>query len=351
MTPQESDHSAASFASWQQISRRRLLKTLFCSSAMLGSKSVSQAIEVAASSTAQEQHFLIIGDWGRGSDDQRQVATAMQQYVTQQKITPAGVWMLGDNFYGEVEKGVSSPRWKTDFEDMYPAASFPGPCWAVLGNHDYHDTVNGELIQLNYHRANPQTRWTMPAKWYVVEWPREKPLIRFIAVDSNWRDINLPLHIGSLVSREAWWLTDEEQERQQQWLNAELAKSTAAPFVCVMGHHPLYSNGPHGDTEELVKAWGPLFEKHGVAAYFCGHDHDLQHLEIDGLKTSFVVSGAGGAPLTPLSDTHPAAFAQNAFGFTHLQVNRERLLVRHIDATGRQCHAFSRDRAGKVKTL
>ena len=116
-----------------------------------------------------------------------------------------------------------------------------------------------------------------------------------------------------------------------------------------MGHHPLYSNGPHGDTPELVKHWGPLFEKHGVAAYFCGHDHDLQHLEIEGLRTSFVVSGGGGAPLTALTDTHPAAFAKNAFGFTHLQVNASRMLVRHIDAAGQQCHAFSRDRKGKVE--
>ena len=56
--------------------------------------------------------------------------------------------------------------------------------------------------------------------------------------------------------------------------------------------------------EEVVVELHPLratiFQKYGVAAYFFGHDHDLQHLEFEGVSTSFVVSGGGGASITKL---------------------------------------------------
>jgi len=37
----------------------------------------------------------------------------------------------------------------------------------------------------------------------------------------------------------------------------------------------------------------PLFKEHSVAAYFCGHDHDLQHLQLANVSTQLFVSGAG----------------------------------------------------------
>jgi len=47
---------------------------------------------------------------------------------------PAGhLFLMGDNFYGAFPEGLNSPRWKTQFEDMYPASAFPGPCWARGG--------------------------------------------------------------------------------------------------------------------------------------------------------------------------------------------------------------------------
>ena len=47
----------------------------------------------------------------------------------------------------------------------------------------------------------------------------------------------------------------------------------------MIGHHPIFSGGSeHGDQPELIRAINPLLEKHGVPAYFNGHDHDLQHI-------------------------------------------------------------------------
>merc|ERR1712070_1121529 len=41
----------------------------------------------------------------------------------------------------------------------------------------------------------------------------------------------------------------------------------------------------------------PIFQKYGVAAYLCGHDHHMEHLERDGMH--FFVSGAGSKTRAP----------------------------------------------------
>jgi hypothetical protein len=267
------------------------------------------------------------------------VAAAMQKYVKARSLKTEGIFMLGDNFYGPMKGGVSSPRWQVGFEDMYPASVFPGPCWAMLGNHDYDEENSMKLAsELCYASAHPNTRWTMPAKWYRVDWPAQNPLVTCFILDSNYNN--------SLA-----YLTPKEITKQNAWLKSELEKPRKTAWTLAFGHHPLFSNGPHGDTPALIKDWGPLFQKHGVAAYFCGHDHDLQHLEFDGVSTSFVVSGGGGAGLTKLAKPDRKLYSASVHGFTHLQVNREKLIVRHIDPTLTQLHAFRRDLAGRVEIL
>ncbi len=254
-------------------------------------------------------------------------------------IRPEGLFLLGDNFYGTFKGGVNCPRWKTGFEDMYPESVFPGPCWAMLGNHDY-DEENGLKLaaELEYAEAKPGTRWTMPAKWYRVDWPAKNPILTCLVLDSNYKN-------GYC------YLTPEEKARQLKWMNAELAKPRTAPWLICMGHHPIYSNGTHGDNQTLIKEWAPLFQQHNVPFYFCGHDHDLQHLEFDDVCTSFVISGGGGGHITKLKKPDRGPFSQSVNGFTHLQVSRERIVVRHIDPQGRQLHAFSKTPAGHVEIV
>ena len=95
-------------------------------------------------------------------------------------------------------------------------------------------------------------------------------------------------------------LTPAQQAEQLAWLTAELEKPRTTPFLVVMGHHPIFSNGPHGDHKVLVRDWEPLLRKHKVHMYLAGHDHDMQHLEFEGHPTSFVLSGGGGADLYKL---------------------------------------------------
>jgi len=324
----------------EAISRRHALKqTLFFSAALvLGSKTrPARAAEIGS----DDHHFLMLGDWGWSGDrgPQHAVAEAMKKYVQSLKMKPDGMFLLGDNFYGAFPGGLDCPRWKTDFEDVYPADVFPGPCWAMLGNHDYDDEPVTKLqAQLAYQKARPGTRWIMPAKWYRFTWPVENPVIDCLVLDSNYHN-----HTVSL--------TPDERSQQMEWLKTELAKPRSAPWLVALAHHPLYSNGMHGDTHSLIEDWGPLFQEHAVDFYFCGHDHDMQHIEFENVRTSFVLSGGGGATVYPIVTGGRGPFAQAVYGFTHLQVNREKFVVRHLDAFQKQVHAFSRGLDGKIEVV
>ncbi len=340
------------------MTRRDLLRQVFAYSAVAALAGRMPAL--GAPPTAEAGlHFLMLGDFGNSkkywivkegakpsandgdpnkASMQGQVAAAMQGYVKSRSIKTEGLFMLGDNFYGTMEGGVASPRWKEGFEDMYPAEVFPGPCWAMLGNHDYdEENFHKVAAQLSYADAHPGTRWTMPAKWYRVDYPAKDPVVTCLILDSNYHN-----HLA--------YLTEEEKKKQLAWMEDEL-KKPRAPWTLAFGHHPLYSNGPHGDTADLIAAWGPLFQQYGVAAYFCGHDHDLQHLEFEGVSTSFVVSGGGGASITKLKKPERKIFSESTYGFSHLTVTKEKLVLRHINPEQKQPHAFSRDLTGKVEIL
>ncbi len=290
----------------------------------------------------------MLGDWGRRTKDRAQaiVAQSMIDYTRDQKLNTQALLMLGDNWYDDLPDGVNSARWKTDFEDMYPKSVFNCPAYAIPGNHDYQTMPESKVAaELAYARKG-NTRWTMPSLWYRFEFPQKNPLITFIALDSN------VFHEGGKPEKHDYnfTLTPEQQAEQLTWLTAELDKPLATPFLVVMAHHPVYSNGPHGDHKVLIRDWDPLLRKHNVHLYLAGHDHDLQHLEFEGHPTSFFLSGGGGADLY---DFRPEAegrgpWAQKVHGFSHLEVTSSLLTMRHIDANGKIVHSFTKTPDGKI---
>ena len=56
-------------------------------------------------------------------------------------------------------------------------------------------------------------------------------------------------------------------------------------------HHTVWSVGHHGPTDILVEKLNPMLVKYKVAAYFSGHDHDMQH--INDSNVQYFLSGAG----------------------------------------------------------
>jgi 3',5'-cyclic AMP phosphodiesterase CpdA len=261
--------------------------------------------------------------------------------------------MLGDNWYGELAGGAHSPRWQKQFEQMYPARDFPCPAYAVLGNHDYQRWPESKVdAELEYARTgrngSAATRWTMPARWYRFEFPADSPSITFLALDSN-----MPRPDGKEKGGRDFTLTSQEQAEQLTWLEAELKRPRETPFLAVIAHHPVFSNGPHGDHPVLIRDWDPLFRKYHVDLYMAGHDHDLQHLEFEGHPTSHFLSGSAGADLYSLKIEHSqrGPYAQKVYGFSHISVTAGQMTLRHLDQNGRTLHAFSKTPEGKISIL
>jgi hypothetical protein len=126
-------------------------------------------------------HIVMLGDWGTVAEPGQQVAVAnaMKRWVSDNRIHTDALPMLGDNFYGEMPDGVNSGRWITQFEQMYSSSFFPGPVYAVLGNHDY-ETFRGNKVEAELAYTKRSSRWTMPQRWYSVKLPKENrvPSIR-----------------------------------------------------------------------------------------------------------------------------------------------------------------------------
>lgn len=336
---------------FERVSRRQFLRQSLAFSALAGMSGAVPAfarVKSAGKPAAGAHHALMVGDWGRDNSQlgQRAVAAAMQRYQAERGITTEALLMLGDSWYGELEGGIKSPRWQWQFEDMYPKKAFDCPAYSVMGNHDYQMWPESKVAAELAYAKVPGTRWTQPSLWYRYEFPRVKPLMTVIALDSN---MPHPLKEGS----RDFTLTEAQRVEQLAWFEAELKKPRTTPFLTVIGHHPLFSDGPHGDHKVLIRDWDPLLREHGVHLYLAGHDHDLQHLEFEKHPTSFFLSGAGGADLYDLKvqPTVRGPYAEKVFGFSHLELTPEQMVLRHVNAEGEVVHAFAKSTDGTVALL
>jgi hypothetical protein len=340
------------------ISRRRFLRQSFAFSAaaaMLGGcgsgvRAVAPPTDLAPDPVFDpSSHLLMVGDWGEDGTPTNQalVARGMQTYTNKWGFSTDALLMLGDNFYGSLPDTASS-RWQTQFETMYPKSLYNCPAYAIPGNHDYQvDPVAKYPVQLSYAQAGA-SRWTMPSQWYTFMFPQVNPVMKVIALDSN-----MPFSDGAAMHGNFYAMTEAQRLLQLQYLEDELAKPLTVPFLTVMGHHPLYSDGPHGDNSILIRDWDPLFRQYKVHLYLGGHDHDLQHLEFAGHPTSFFLSGGGGADLynlaTPASARGP--YASKVYGFSHIHATPGVLRLRHVDVNGVTLHAFTKAVDGTVTIL
>jgi 3',5'-cyclic AMP phosphodiesterase CpdA len=258
--------------------------------------------------------FAAIADCGVGSADQYAVAEAMSAYYQQQPFKT--VLMAGDNIYPYGEISLVNQV----FEKPYAYLLRQGvKFYAALGNHDLINSHNGQ-DQINYPAFNMGDRYysfrssetSTLSPFYTNNYRNpNSPLIEFFALDTN--------------SNAPW-------QEQLQWLNRQLSISKA-PWKIVFGHHPLYSSGIHGGNATLIAMLKPLFVKHQVSIYLCGHDHGYERFApIDG--TTYIVNGGGGAPLYPFGKSIETAFVSPQFSFMIFDIYPHKIVSKAIAIDG-----------------
>jgi tartrate-resistant acid phosphatase type 5 len=325
------------------ITRREALRrtVLFSTAALMsGGKNLLRAAPAETKFDAGGLHLLALGDYGtKGDFKQTAVANAMATFAKSLDQPLAAVLALGDNFYTK----LTPDRFEKHFEQLYAPEALNCPFYACAGNHDYgtakYEFQPGKLqMELDYAKEHPTSRWKFPSKWYTVELPNpEKPLVKMIVLDGNYWE-------GALTPR--------EKIAQRRFLEAELRKKSDAPWLWLVNHFPMFSDGKiRGDNKTLIREWGPLLKEHPVSLFFAGHDHMLQHLRVEDYPTSFVVSGSGGAALYEVKKTERGFVDNLQLGFNHICVTPEKLDVQFIGASGDCLHHFQRTPSGQVTVL
>lgn len=258
--------------------------------------------------------FLVLGDWGdRGTALQRTVAAQMGAVAA--RTAAAFVATAGDNFYPDGVASAADAHWQKSFERVYAAPSLRVPWHPVLGNHDYAGRIDAQLAY-----TARSDRWRFPARYYALTYP----------IDDTTRLRLLMIDTVPLAALEEATPAGAEARRQLRWIDSTLA-APAPRWTVVVGHHPVYSAGEHGDNDVLRRSLQPLLERHGVAAYVSGHDHDLQHLRHDGFHQ--FVSGAGAKVRE--TNSHPLTlFASTRPGFLVVSATRQRLRFQFVDHEG-----------------
>jgi tartrate-resistant acid phosphatase type 5 len=266
--------------------------------------------------------FLAVGDWGKPQLSGNARAVALQMANQAQAIGASFIISTGDNFYEQGVASAADPLWQTVFEQVYAAPALQVPWYIVLGNHDYAGQPDAELAY-----ALQSRRWKLPARYYV----EQRLLPDGTTADFFFLDTNLLVNVN-FANR--WFDEGADAQEQLEWLDTMLTASPAR-WKFVVGHHPIYSAGEHGDTLALIEGVLPLLKRHGVQVYINGHDHDLEHATRDGIH--FLTTG-GGAELNPVKPVTPPGWAAASLGFLSATLTPEQLDIAFINEAGAILH-------------
>ncbi|MCS6965940.1 MAG: metallophosphoesterase [Candidatus Kapabacteria bacterium] len=254
--------------------------------------------------------WMVLGDWGTGGIIQRQVAQSM---VLMARRAPVHfILSTGDNIYPAGVRSADDPQWVSKFERIYADSTLRVPWYPVLGNHDYQGMPEAQVA---YGKQNPL--WYMPARYYsVVRYLHDSTPVLFVALDTQ----------------ELLATSGAGRQRQMKWIERTL-EDFPGVWKLVWGHHPLRSAGAYGENRELLRLLKPIFDRHGVVAYFCGHEHDLQLLKHPDDRFVCIVSGAGGGVRSTAYGPH-SLFATAQPGFVYAALGKQSLYLWFITVGG-----------------
>lgn len=249
----------------------------------------------------QPIRVLAFGDYGTGTAAQTSTAKAMVAY-NQSHPFDFGI-TLGDNFYSTGMVDTTNKRWQTQWEQLYSPMNIP--FYATLGNHDWgsSDSPAAEILY-----SEKSKSWHLPAPYYTFT----AGPVQFFAFD-----------------------TVEVNEAELEWLDSELAKSTAR-WKVVYGHFHIYS-ATRLDNKVLIERLLPILKKRRVDVYLNGHDHNLQEEKPeDGVH--FFISGGAGAGLYDFNPYDRTIFKEKLNGFTVLEADANRLQIKFVGTDGKELY-------------
>jgi tartrate-resistant acid phosphatase type 5 len=275
-------------------------------------------------------NFLIVSDWGwNGYKNQQLVADQMEK--TADSINAKFVVSCGDNFQISGVSSTQDPLWNKNFENVYKGLSLQVEWYPVLGNHDYKGNTQAEIDYSKISR-----RWRLTDHYYsFAKKVNDSISARFIFLDT-------PPLVEEYHKKEGYPdVSLQDTAKEMRWLK-DILSNSKENWILVFGHHPIYSaSKKHGNTAEMIERVKPLLEKYNAQFYFCGHDHDLQHLREKGGKLDYIVTGTGGE-LRQASSNEMSLFSKSEPAFSAISLKGDSLSVCFVGVKGNVIYRYTR---------
>ena len=297
---------------------------------MKKAKTSEKASVVTSETFGKSFNFIIVSDWGwNGYKHQQEVADQMAK--TADSINAKFIATCGDNFQLSGVASTQDPLWALNFENVYKGLSLQVEWFPVLGNHDYKGNTQAEIDYSKISR-----RWRLTDHYYTFSKKVNDSIsARFIFLDT-------PPLVEEYHKKDGYPdVVNQDTAKQMRWLK-EVLSNAKEQWILVFGHHPIYSaSKKHGNTKEMIAGVKPLLEQYHAQIYFCGHDHDLQHLHEKGGKVDYIVTGTGGET-RECSSNELSIFSKSEPAFSAVSMKGDSLRICFIGVKGNIIYNFSR---------
>ena len=265
----------------------------------------------------EEVSFLVLGDTGEGD-------------ASQYAVVPPLLARGRDTHFMVICSDVIYPAGDIDdYEDKFyrPYEEYPGPIYAVPGNHDWYDGLNGFMFHLcgaeepvSVAKAGASSwkerlrgrLWrkpsmmdpTVPARkraWRAAKGQQSSQRAPYFAIETG------PLLIIGIDTG----ISGDIDREQGRWLR-KISREIDKPKLLITGK-PIYVDGEYhpgvieggGTVDEIVRE-----PQHNYVAVIGGDIHNYQRYPVkleDGRKIEYIVSGGGGAYM---SATHQIPYVR-----------------------------------------
>lgn len=269
--------------------------------------------------------FMVIGDFGAGTDEQLMVRDQMLAHSE-------GVDLLlttGDNAYSDGDWHELHQHVFGVYQELLTRV----PVFPVPGNHDYNTDAAAPYLA-NFFLPEQARKDGDQERYYAIDWGP----MHFVALDDN----DPMLEIRS-----------DNDDDEIDWLEDDLA-AASRPWTVASFHQPVYSEHESRTPSLLNLAWYvPLFEEHGVQLALQGHNHFYERYpavkggEVSSLAeggTVYVTTGGGGRSLYALKDPELREVGVEEHHFLLGEIDDCELSIQAISKTGELLDSFSLSR-------
>ena len=247
--------------------------------------------------------FAVIGDYGEGGPEERDVAQLVDSWK------PDFVATVGDNNYPDgaadtIDKNIGRfyHSYIFPYKGSYGAGASTNRFFPIPGHRDWDNAALQPYLDY----------FTLPGneRYYDVVWG--------------------PVHLFMLDTDEREPDGATATSTQGRWLQNSLARS-AAPWKLVFAHHAPYTS--HRVPATLRMRWP--FKAWGADAVLSGYYHIYERLLVDGLP--YFIDGVGGSWVSHFGEIdNNSRFRYNEdFGALMVEASDTRILFRFINRTGR----------------